>query len=114
MRVSGDTIINAANMTGTINSEAIWLQSIYAYAIQASWTGTPTGDLSLEVSSDVTNDPASVATWTTYTGTSQSTAGAAGNHMWDVTEAGHKWVRVKYVHTSGSGTLTVVFNAKGN
>lgn len=114
MRVSGDTILNGVNMTGTIYSDPIWLQSIYAYAIQAVWTGTPDGDLSLQVSSDVTDISTAIANWTDYASSTQNTGGAAGNHMWDVVQAGHKWVRVKYVHNSGTGALSLTFNAKGN
>ena len=97
----------------TITSNAIWLGNIINYNIQIVFTGSPVGTFTLEVSDDDGNtkqpiiDPAteSITNWSTYQGSSQSIS-AAGNHSYEVQNSGHRWARIKYTKTSGTGTIT--------
>lgn len=112
-------IITSGDMAqSAINSKGIDLNQQYVYAIQAVWTGSPVGTLKIQVSNDIVPDgvggdqASNVVNWTDYTNSSQSISGA-GNFVWNVLEAGYRWVRLVYTKTSGSGTINAVFSGKG-
>ena len=100
MRIATDnlTISNGA-MTADRTSEVILLDHQYGYSVQIAWTGTPTGDFTLEASNDNT-------TFITVSGSTVAAGGGAGNHLWEVDVAMYRYVRVKYTFTSGTGTWT--------
>jgi hypothetical protein len=105
-------------MTGDISSSAFWVPHLDNFAIQAVWTGTPTGTLKLQCSCDkgsgnVSEERGAPTNWTDIVGSSQSTAGAAGSNVWNVQNAGYRWVRVVFTFGSGTGSLSVTANGKG-
>lgn len=124
-------IMNAAlgNSTlpasGTQTSIGVEVNQLYDLSIQAMWTGAPVGTFTIEVSNDIVPikpivgnpvgpDPAAnVVNWSTYTGSAVLTTGTSGNWMWITQLAPYKWVRLKYTATSGTGTVTANFFAKG-
>jgi len=125
MRFAPIQILTNGNMAGSVNSIGVDLNQVALYSIQASWSGsTPVGTLTLEVSNDIVpvassssspvgSDPAAnVVNWSTYTGSSTSVNGN-GNFLWNVTDVGYRWVRVKYTRVSGSGTINVTYSGKG-
>jgi hypothetical protein len=117
MQVYNKNIINGVVMNTTINSLPYDVQQIYGYAIQATFTGTPTGSFKLQASNDpatsYNNQSASqVVNWTDIVGTPYSVT-AAGNYMWNVYDVMYNWVRLVYTDTSG-GTSTAVLNATIN
>lgn len=108
-------------MANTITSDPIWLGHIANYSLQLVFTGSPTGTFKLQISNDLGRPTAGddgdrdygITNWTDMTNSSQ-TISAAGNHAYDVQNAGHRWVRLVYTPSGGSGTMTVYrFNAKG-
>lgn len=106
--------------TNTITSNAIPVDQLWGFAIQAVWTGTPTGTIKLQASSDspvgdnAIADPSSTITnWSDISNSSYSITGAAGNYMWNFSGCGFRFVRVSYTNASGSGTLTAKLSAKG-
>ena len=121
MRFEPVTILSAGDMsTATLTSTGIDMNQIVLASIQAVYTGAPVGTLILEVSNDiikinptVANQSANVVTWTTYTGSSVSVS-AAGDFVWNLTDIGYRWLRMKYTKTSGTGSLTAVFSGKGS
>lgn len=44
--------------------------------------------------------------WSEYSGSSASVS-AAGDITWNVKDAGYRWVKIVYIRTSGSGSITV-------
>lgn len=95
-------------------SPPVYMLGYYAINIQAIWTGTPVGVLSLETSLDYQpqgnvpgggNSAAVAGNWATYTGSSQNSA-TFTTAVWDIWGTGARWFRVHYISTSGSGTLT--------
>jgi len=119
MRVNNEDllVINGepapSDMSVSINMRPIWLGHIKDYSIQLVFTGAPVGEFKLQASNDL-GMPASagdsqkyvgVDNWTDVEGSDQAIS-AAGNHMYQVQNAGYNWVRVVYTATSGSGTLT--------
>lgn len=114
MLEANDVIVSAVTMTTNITSDVFSMKRKKTAGIQAVWTGTPTGTLKLQYSSDkgTSEKGDGVTNWTDVTGSSQATGGAAGSHIWDV-QTGARWLRVVYTFSSSTGTLTVTANAKG-
>lgn len=104
-------------MNTTINSSAYNVQQSYGVAIQAVFTGTPTGTFKLQASADpATNiQPGQgaggnpVLDWVDIADSSYSVT-AAGNYMWNVFDIMYNFIRLVYTDTSG-GTSTAVLNA---
>lgn len=119
MKFDQTVLISAGDMSGNLTSNGIDLQQLGMGAIQAVWTGAPTGTLILQVSCDIvlaslgTNPSANVTHWSDYTSTSQALTGSAGDFTWNFYPSGYRWIRLKYTFTSGSGALTATFNGKG-
>jgi len=117
MRSNNAPLVTNAVMNTTINSPAIQLDQIIGYAIQAVYTGTPTGTLKLQAS----NDPVKLAydvnpqvpiNWTDIAD-SDFTVTSAGIYTWNVTDVFYTFVRLVYLDSSG-GTSTAVLNANIN
>lgn len=108
-------------MAADITSDPIWLQNIVNYNIQLVFTGVPVGSFKLQISNDLGNPEAvlqdnrdfQIVNWTDMADSNQAIS-AAGNHSYEVQNAGHRWVRLIWTFTSGTGTMTSYrFNAKG-
>jgi hypothetical protein len=122
MRIANDELnLSGTNMAVSIESEPIWLGHIANYNIQLVFTGNPSGNFKLQISNDAGNPNApkeadrnfKIENWTDMADSGQ-TISAAGNHSYEVQNAGHRWVRLVWTATSGSGTITSArFNAKG-
>jgi hypothetical protein len=83
------------------------------YSVHVVFTGADVvGTLTLEAS-DTTDASgnAVAADFVTVPGSSQAVTGSA-NHVWSVTGAGYRFVRAKFVFTSGTGTIAVYLVAK--
>lgn len=106
-------------MGASINSIGVDLQQLNLNSIQAVFTGSPVGTLSIQVSNDNVavaagaNPAANVVNWSDYTGSSSAVSGA-GNLTYNLTFAGYRWVRLVYTRSSGTGTLNATFTGKGN
>jgi len=104
----------AQTMTGTttVVSAPMSLEHTNGYSIQVVWTGTPAGNFTLEASNDLgTDDGAGNITctnWTTVASSTQAAGGAASSKLYNET-CFYRWVRLKYVNASSTGT----FNARG-
>lgn len=104
-------------MSASITSAVTIIQKLTYIGYSVSFTGTPTGTFSVEVSNDYSvNGEGTVlnaGTWTalTLSGTPAAT-GSAGNGFIDIDGCSAYAMRLKYTRTSGSGTLNVVVNAK--
>lgn len=114
-------MLNSGDASGNLVSSPVWLDQIYGIALQAVFTGSPTGTVKLQGSVDqgpsnaaLTSNPAlaSSITWNDISGSSQAVTGA-GTVTWNFNGVFYKWVRVSYTASSGTGTLTVTINAKG-
>lgn len=92
-------------MAADVNSAAQDLSFYICFSFQAVFTGSPVGALTLESSNDN-------STWTTITDSDVAVSGAS-NAMWNVTNAGYKYVRLHYARTSGTGALTATYFGKG-
>jgi hypothetical protein len=93
--------------TATINSIATNISNLDNVSIQISWTGTPTGTISVLSSVDGTN-------YVTVMSTSDigQPAGVAGGYLISLNQMPFPWVRLQYVNASGSGTLSAWISGK--
>jgi hypothetical protein len=121
MRIANNSLLDlgaTASFAIPWTSEPINLASVMNYSIQLQWTGTPVGELRLQVSNDFNDQNRSQQFWapTIWTDVegSEQLVNAAGDHTWQVRDAGYMWVRAVWAPTSGSGTLTSArFTTKG-
>lgn len=123
MRIGNDDLTNGTpiSMVSSFNTEPVFLGHIVNYSIQLVFTGTPAGNFKLQCSNDF-GDPSNaveadrdikIVNWTDVLDSAQSIS-AAGNHTYDVQNAGYRWVRVVWTQTGSTGSLTSArFNVKG-
>lgn len=122
MRIGNDTLnLDGTSMAVDITSEPIYLGHIAQYNIQLVFTGTPDGSFKLQVSNDQGRPSAAkeedrdfkIVNWTDMTSSVQAIT-EAGNHSYEVADAGHLWVRLVWTASASTGTLTSArFNVKG-
>lgn len=114
--------MSSSAMTGTdtITSDAIPVDQLWGFAIQAVWTGTPNGQLKLQASCDaplragqVSDGDSNVTNWVDVSDSFYTVSGTAGNYMWNFASVGFRFVRLSYTNVSGTGELSAVLCAKG-
>lgn len=108
-------LVNAQDASQTRTGPIFILNDLYQYAMHVDFTSGGSdlvGTLTLECSNDPTGGsiPAP-ADFITITGSSQAIA-ASASHMWNVSNAGYKFVRPKWTYTSGTGNWTVYLTVK--
>lgn len=113
-----ELLASAQSLGDDFESDPIAIPTMALLSIQAIWTGTPAGTFSLQTSNDpgeilVNGEIRGVTNWTDFTGSSNAAGGAAGNCTWGIIGAPDRFVRVKFVHSSSTGSLTSIrVNAK--
>jgi hypothetical protein len=70
--------------------------------LEVTWTGTPTGTLSVMVSCSGINFYA-----LTFNPVLTQPSGSAGGYAINLNQLPFKWLMLQYVNSSGSGVLTV-------
>ncbi len=118
MRVVHELIMPISD--GSVNQTSLpaLLAHAWGYSIQAIITGTVTGSIKLQGSSDPAPDANfsaanySVVNWTDISGSTQSVTGA-GTITWDVSRSAYSWVRVVYTAASGTGNISAQIFTKG-
>lgn len=114
---SGKQIITNGTMTGTATvlgpSAAV---SVYGFGIQnldnvgirLAWTGTPIGTFSVECSVNAVD-------WDALTfnpALTQPAGGSGSSYLINLNQVPYPYVRLKYVNTSGTGTLNAWISGK--
>lgn len=109
-------------MNTTITSAPLQIQNLFGFSIHVVFTGTPTGTFKLQGSNDPLYDgppssqPATPTNWSDIDDSSEGVS-AAGDFMWNVTDAMYNWVRLIYTDgSSGASTAVItsaIFNGKG-
>ena len=109
-------LLNGVSLGASTESAPMNLYKVQGYAIQVTWTGSPDGTFKLQGSCQKgTNQVgAGVTRWDDISGASQATGGAAGSVLFNSTSTpGYNWVKLVYTRTSGTGTATAEYSAKG-
>lgn len=122
MRINNNIIIASPQvLSANYIGPAIYLGHATQYAIQCFFSGSAVGTFSLQCSNDAGNitgaslssQVTNVTNWTDLTSSDISISGS-GDITWADENVAYVWVRVKYVHTSGSGTIDkLTANSKG-
>lgn len=87
-----------------VTSVRLDLGDLKDYSIHVNFTGaTLSGNLTLEASNDVDE---ATADWVLVTGSTQAIATAA-SHMWNISVANYRFVRVQWSYSAGAGNITV-------
>lgn len=114
-------IINGVSMAASINGPATVIQRLPGISYDISWTGSPVGTFSVEVSNTVVLGPngsvIQAGNWyvipsAALVGSLPVPSGSPGNGFIDVIGTEAYAVRIIYTATSGTGSLTVVAAAK--
>lgn len=117
--VSQETVLapTTGNMAATVHSVPSNIKMMSLAGYDLSWTGTPVGTFTVEVSNSYTQDPngnaINAGNWTALTlSTAVTATGAAGGAFIDIDAVSASWMRLTYTPSSGTGILTAIFSAK--
>lgn len=99
-----NSLFSATSMGSSFQSDIINLHNKIQYAINAVFTGSPSGTFYVGVSIDGIQ-------WDLLPDSSQVVA-AAGDIFWEVQVAGYKMAALFYTFSSGSGSATASFSTK--
>jgi hypothetical protein len=105
-----DVMLLNGSLGASIKTDPYQTSLIKRYSIQATLSGTPVGNIKLQVS-DVggTND----ADWADYPSSQVNLTGTANTPLiWDIRDTATDFVRVVYTRTSGTGTITIRLSRK--
>ena len=100
-----DKLIVDGDMSASITADGTNILYTDRVGYQIDWTGTPTGDFTVEVSNDED-------TWVELTLSTAIAAGGSADSAFIDVETAAKFVRLKYTRSSGTGTLNVHITAK--
>lgn len=101
------TLIPTQSAAADVTSAAMELGDINNFSISVDFTGSNlAGTLTLECSNE------SATTGFTTVASSTQNVTSSADHMWSVSGAGYRWVRVFWDYTSGTGNITAKFVGK--
>lgn len=106
------SVVTNGSMGASITSAVTIKNQLSLISYSASWTGTPTGTFSVEVSDDylenVDGSVRNAGTWNTLPlSAAVSASGSTGNGLIDV-QTGAYAIRLVYTRASGTGTLNAI------
>lgn len=101
------TLAGAMASTNTIYTQILDISRMDNCGLEVTWTGTPTGTITVNVSNSGINFYA-----LTFSPVLTQPAGAAGGYAIDLNQLPFKYMMLKYVNSSGSGSLTVYAQMK--
>lgn len=99
-------MVEDGDMSSNITSEVVDIKYMDNIGIHAVFTGTPDGEIFIDVSNDDGSN------WTTLSFDSDILVSAAGDHNINVNQCPFQKIRLRYVASSGSGTLNATLMAK--
>lgn len=106
-RRSDDTILDGGDMSGNLTSEVVALDHLCGYAVQFVWSGSSIGGtVHLEGSVDG-------ETWVMIDESDEDIAGSSGEGLLNVWQTFYRYFRAVYTASTGTGSLTIKFHAKG-
>ena len=118
MRTVNDSLCSGQSMGSSYNGSAQSVEQIYGFSVQAVYTGTPTGTLKLQASNDAPPAGSSSGSWAPTNWTdiptqSVSLTGSAGSTLFEVANSNYRFIRLVYVQSASTGSLSARFNGKG-
>jgi hypothetical protein len=108
MAIGPIELISSQSAAGDVTSAAYSLGDLTTFSIEVDFSGT---DLAGTLTLQARNSDG--YTWKTVAGSSQAVTSAA-DHIWSVSAAGYKEVRVFWDYTSGTGNIKAAIYIKQN
>lgn len=107
------TLFAAGDLSGNLTSDDCDITNMYGYSLQLNFTGTATGNITVQGSNDVKNEMPgnAIANWATI---ATFALAAPGSIMYNVDACHYRHFRFSYSATGGNGTLIAKVNAKGS
>lgn len=105
--VPSGTISGVMATTATIYSQIIDLSKMDNIGLEVTWTGTPTGTITVNVSNSGVNFYA-----LTFDPALAQPAGSGSGYAIDLNQVPFKYMMLKYINASGTGVLTVYGQSK--
>lgn len=99
------SIVSSGSMGGDITSSSINIQSFSKPCVHVVFTGTPVGVFHVDGSNDNSN-------FDELSFNAQAPAGSADNFIFDLADVSVPYIRIRYVRTSGTGTLNATVTGK--
>lgn len=112
MRQLQEIIFNAGNVAGNLTGNTIWAGQLFAVSAQSSVTGTVAGTMKFQFSNDVVAPGVAPTNWSDIP---NATVAISNTALYAIakTDLCYNYIRLVYVSTSGSGTMTASINAQG-
>lgn len=99
-------------MSGNLTSSVTSIQWMDNIGVQLVWTGSPVGNFFVDVSADYDANTNNPGNWTPIALSPAPTTAAGSPIYIDMNQLSAPFIRVRYVSTSGSGTLTATITGK--
>jgi hypothetical protein len=111
------SLLTNQSMATDITSSAVEVRNQDNIGIQLSWSGTPTGDILVEISSNHVQDAEGNITtdgnWVQLPLNPAITASGSSDDAYiDLNQMTAQYIRVKYARTSGDGLLSAIVVGK--
>lgn len=104
-RILPPYVFQSTSLGASFTSEAVTLSTFDRAFLQIVCTGTPTGTLTIQGSADG-------VTWTDLPLALTALSGSAQNYFLEMATTALPKLRIKYVRSSGTGTMTATITAK--
>lgn len=105
-------LLDAQSMGASFQSRAYAIKKnrLERLSLHNVMTGSPDGLLQIQISNDEVEDGADVVNWIDYTGGSTQVLGVT-QWMVNIRDLSFEWLRLVYVRTGSTGTITTTFTA---
>lgn len=100
-------------MSASFETEATSIEYMDRVALRIETSGTPTGQITVQGSLDYDRlTPGFTPSWFDIPIGLAALTGTPDNYTVDITVYSFKWIRLKYVRTAGTGTMTAKIFAR--
>jgi hypothetical protein len=111
------SVVTNADMTSTVTSLPTNLQQLDGVSYDISWTGSPVGTFSVQISNTYQQNPdgsvANAGDWNNIVlSTTPTASGSPGSAFINAALLRGLWVRLQYTPSSSDGILNAVMYAK--
>lgn len=121
MKTANGTLTINSDLSATRTSDPVYVNQMWAVALQLIFTGTPAGNFKIQFSNDPGDPTAAsaavaatgVVDWTDVPSPTAVTVSAAGGLGINLTDMAYVWIRLVWTAT-GAGTAPVLTVARYN
>ena len=111
------SVITNGDMSSDIISAVTIATNMTMISYGVTWTGsTPVGTAQVEISNDYSVNPdgsvRSAGNWSIYPGATAAVSGNSGTGFFNVSQISAYAIRLRYIHTSGTGTMNATVMGK--